>query len=324
MVIYHIVVAIQADGNGGARLLQNPIAMVGFLGVPFFFVLSGFILGRLYSSPKIDVGRFYLKRFLRIYPSYFLILLGLCIVPALSFPRTLGYCFPIFALIQSWVPEWSQNLLPPSWSLSCEAFFYLVYPLIFRWILDASKARSTAIILLSFVPMALILILNRTAPVGNLVFLPLLHLPSFILGILFSSFKPIPGKVLYAVIGCGLFIILAKVLVRDAMPLKVGVAALPFAVLIWALASAKQPDAKSPLSKALIFQGNASYVLYLIHFPILIVLRRAGHLNSVTDGIVAVLVTVLAASLFYFAIDRPIHMIGTQWMDRKKSAKSAS
>src|SRR5690349_18365704 len=59
----------------------------GFLGVDIFFVLSGFLITRLLVeewelSSRIHLGRFYLRRMLRLFPALFLVLLvTLPIVP---------------------------------------------------------------------------------------------------------------------------------------------------------------------------------------------------------------------------------------------------
>jgi peptidoglycan/LPS O-acetylase OafA/YrhL len=196
--------------------------------------------------------------------------------------------------------------------LTCEAFFYLAYPFVFVPLLNPTKAKTAFFVGLSFLPAVIVLIWNRFGSVGNIVFHPLMHLPSFLLGIVFANQKSIPGRVWQSLLGCAIFIAVSKVLFRDAVPLKVGIAALPFTILIWSLASAKQPDVQSKWTKALVFQGNASYVLYLIHFPILVLLRRSGHLGSVSQGVVAVIVAVASASAFYLVFDRPFHALITQ------------
>ena len=71
---------------------------MGELGVVIFFVLSGFLITYLLLAEKkeyntIDVRKFYLRRILRIWPLYFLILSTsltvLFIVPALQLSNDL-------------------------------------------------------------------------------------------------------------------------------------------------------------------------------------------------------------------------------------------
>jgi peptidoglycan/LPS O-acetylase OafA/YrhL len=113
---------------------------LGGLGVTFFFVLSGFILAYNYepwfrSTVPAPAYRLFLwDRFSKVYPTY----LGTLLVsiPLSVFSPTLPLdwvAVPVqAALIQCWLPF----ALPPyfgylnsvGWSISCEAFFYLLTP----------------------------------------------------------------------------------------------------------------------------------------------------------------------------------------------------
>ena len=53
----------------GPEWLQ-PIGMVGYLGVSFFFVLSGFILVYTYAGRVVSLREFWQLRFARIYPAF--------------------------------------------------------------------------------------------------------------------------------------------------------------------------------------------------------------------------------------------------------------
>ena len=56
---------------GGPWWFHN-FASIGFVGVNFFFVLSGFILVYTYDGPDLNVRKFWWARFARIYPAYIL------------------------------------------------------------------------------------------------------------------------------------------------------------------------------------------------------------------------------------------------------------
>src|SRR5260370_6407765 len=58
----------------GPRWLKS-FAAIGYVGVSFFFVLSGFILVYTYAGREIDNRDFYRARFARIYPAYLFSLL---------------------------------------------------------------------------------------------------------------------------------------------------------------------------------------------------------------------------------------------------------
>ncbi len=109
----------------------------GYTGVSFFFVLSGFILtythAQEYESGNGSPVRFWVARFARIYPVYVLSMLMTGYVQRHLFSETLhrvAYGL-YFLMVQSWSVRVGVFFNVPSWSLSCEAFFYVVFPYIF-------------------------------------------------------------------------------------------------------------------------------------------------------------------------------------------------
>lgn len=128
---------------GAPRAVLN-IALSGYVAVDFFFILSGFILAYNYLKPdgtlKGTKRQFWLARFARIYPAYalsFLIVMPFALRELLRaepigtalyhFCRALGVAG---VMQQSWMPWMSMWGNAPAWSLSVEAFFYLVFPLL--------------------------------------------------------------------------------------------------------------------------------------------------------------------------------------------------
>ncbi len=106
-------------------------------GVSFFFILSGFILTHVYRG-DMDNGRrrkFYLARFARIWPSHIACMVLLAILvraPRLTTDEAWIGFLTNFSLLQAWIPNprifFSLNAV--SWTLSVEAFFYLLFPFI--------------------------------------------------------------------------------------------------------------------------------------------------------------------------------------------------
>ena len=127
------------------------------MGVSFFFVLSGFILTYVYSDID-DAGksrRFYIARFARIWPLHAatLVVAALVLAPGYT-DRGVGPFIANALLVQSWWPSlassFSYNWL--AWSISNEAFFYLLFPLVMIWQrqFGAIFFASAALLLLVF------------------------------------------------------------------------------------------------------------------------------------------------------------------------------
>lgn len=115
------------------------VTSAGLFGVDLFFVLSaylitGLLLREAEARGQINIGAFYLRRALRIWPLYYVALaLTVFVVPHLitdDFPFAHAIAFALFA------GNWSTVVLggpdsvaAPLWSVSVEEQFYLVWPL---------------------------------------------------------------------------------------------------------------------------------------------------------------------------------------------------
>lgn len=109
--------------------------------VSFFFVLSGFILTYNYADSLLkglsasDYKRFVWDRLARVYPVHVLTLLLVVPIAMLSPNHPLDWrALPFhLLLLQCWWPSssppWFSYLNTPSWSISCEWFFYVLAPL---------------------------------------------------------------------------------------------------------------------------------------------------------------------------------------------------
>ena len=104
------------------------------VGVPIFFVLSGYLLARpfvrniLYDAPAPRVRDFLWKRFLRIFPAYWLALLVMLAIGAVTVRGSSGFVFS-FSLLHVYHPDRAISGITQSWSLATEISFYLFVPL---------------------------------------------------------------------------------------------------------------------------------------------------------------------------------------------------
>lgn len=129
---------LTASGDATPHGVLKQFFMQGFVGVPLFFVLSGFVLAYSHDSVP-SLPRFYLARFARVYP---LCLFALSLV--LSFTWIIakrppgpdaGRFIPAdLLLLQAWVEHIALSGNSPAWTLSVEAFLYFLFPVLLPFV----------------------------------------------------------------------------------------------------------------------------------------------------------------------------------------------
>ncbi len=126
-------------------LFQN-----GRTAVTFFFVLSGFLITFLLLRERdkngtVSVSNFYIRRVLRIWPLYFLlVVIGTILVPFAikiihfnyQMPYTFSQVWLYFVLFIPFVVNaiFGHHFLEPLWSIGVEEIFYLMWAPIFRFV----------------------------------------------------------------------------------------------------------------------------------------------------------------------------------------------
>jgi peptidoglycan/LPS O-acetylase OafA/YrhL len=109
--------------------------------VSFFFILSGFVL-TWSVRPGDTYGRMLRRRLVRIFPHHVLTF-ALAMVVSAAAVTPPGVAALNLLLLQAWSPDWSvyMSVNYPSWSLSCELFFYALFPVLLPLLgrIDASR-----------------------------------------------------------------------------------------------------------------------------------------------------------------------------------------
>lgn len=119
----------------GASLVTRAISQIGWTGVDLFFVLSGFLISgllfkELNETGRINPFRFWLRRGLKIWPSYFFVY-GTAMLLTIVYTDRYGLLmtrWPNYCFIQNYFP--APIRWPHSWTIAIEEHFYLVLPLI--------------------------------------------------------------------------------------------------------------------------------------------------------------------------------------------------
>lgn len=132
---------------------------LGWTGVHFFFVLSGFLIVSILLDSKDAENYFkvfYARRFLRIFPIYYLALFSVTIVAIMakrdisSFFWYLFYAQNFKLAFHNWNITTFPHWLNHTWTLAIEEQFYILFPLLVKYL----KRGALAIVCFGFILLA--------------------------------------------------------------------------------------------------------------------------------------------------------------------------
>jgi peptidoglycan/LPS O-acetylase OafA/YrhL len=264
----------------------------GNIFVSYFFALSGFIMMLAYwpQPGRFQAWRYWAFRLGRIYPVYFLGL-ALTILLRVKYLKDTPAVALNLTLLQAWLPPYPNTLNYPGWSLSVEAFFYLLFPLIFIVARQLSLKTSTILIGLFWLASQashIYLLQNHYSGFPSfshdvIFYNPLLHLNTFLLGALAGRWYQERGekldtkKLLNSVLLLASFLLIGlsllylkggfKQLFGFKVALTNGILAPLFIVFITTLALDSSWFARILQNPALVLLGDASYAVYILQFP---------------------------------------------------------
>jgi len=311
----------------------SELAEIGAVGVGFFFVLSGFILAWTWR-PTDRKRDFWVKRFARIYPLHLMTLLVAVLLSAGVGAYNWTSVVLSVPLLQAWGPEfWRAGGNGPSWSLSVEMFFYLLFPFLIASLMLMTRRQRLVIALVVVAVMAFWNVgyfgLTRLgvpdAAIVSSYTNPLYRTGEFVLGILVAAefragWTPRVGLRAALAAAAGWYVVVAggNALLAE----RVGVATLPYGLLdlvflpasillVVAAASADLTRVRSGLrSRAHVALGEWSFALYLLQMLVITaVIQVVGNDVPLAAGVgilVGVIVICVALSgLVFRCFERP-------------------
>ena len=301
----------------------------GWSGVSLFFVLSGFLITGIIldsgASPRF-YSNFYARRFLRIWPVYWLLLfLYYAFFPFLFSGyrwmfhgiATAPWLF-LLLFIQNLWPIALPGAIGPTWSLAIEQQFYLFWTPIARrlpprWLLLA------AALMLALSPLVRLFYGDRFTPTNTLT-----HLDGLAVGALVAiALRVLPwpvrawkwvARVALAVGAAGIVLMLNRGSAFTDTLLSVGFGGMLLAALLGQAAPRPTIYCRVLTLRPLLFVGKVSYGLYVTHILVFSVL--GGYVDKPLDrfgmpGNLAIVIIRLAASigfaaLMWFRFEKPI------------------
>jgi peptidoglycan/LPS O-acetylase OafA/YrhL len=328
VVIGHVELLKKYRGYPSAA--DQPVLYeLGRIAVTFFFVLSGFLITYLLLAEKertgrVAVGKFYVRRILRIWPLYYLVvLLAFFVLPRIEAFRigvVTPAALPLYLVL---LPQIALSLHPPVpfaeplWSIGVEEQFYLLWPLL------VGRVRR-------FLPLALgiaaVFILARTVllayastvrdesqlPMWNhlIDYFYFTRLECMAIGAigawLVMEQKRSVLRLLYRLdvqllaYAAAAYLLLTS---RGKPLLHYSLHSVVFAILILNIATNPRSLVKLE-SRSLTFLGNISYGMYMLHeLAIVAVLRLLGAGSPVLLYTASVLATIAGATAVHYGYE---------------------
>jgi peptidoglycan/LPS O-acetylase OafA/YrhL len=325
----------------------SPVVNAGYVSVSYFILLSGFVLGYNYSARaragELDAIRFYKARFTRLYPIYFLSLLcAWWMLPREYGAHTHGMFWTGVVLtpllLQGWIPAIATFLNTPAWTMSAESFYYVLFPWMARWKKPTHilhhLGKLTAIWLLGMLPGALYMFFNPDSIahpdrwsygpwLQALKYTPYAHVASFVFGVMLAELDEVMVRNsrlrFWLAVGgfAGIYGLLCMGPVVPYAIMHDGLLMPFFACIVLGLAG------DNKLSRALgvrplVFVGEASYCLYLLHFNLWQLVHHSGILERTGlirfDPWISYLFLICLALLALHFIEKPAQKVLRRWM----------
>ena len=306
------------------------VGKAGWLGVSYFFILSGFIM--VWSARDNDtVGDFYLRRFAKIYPTHCLTWAIAFIIGVMSI-----YQYKLWSsnllLLNTWVDDVHYFFVGnrPSWSLCIEAMFYLSFPFLFRVMKTIPEKFDLAGLIIvtaaSLLVQTYIYIwvepdkMMGAFPISQQHFwvsyiFPPSRIFEFLAG-MFAARLLMNGRMLVLTKTASFTLLAATYIGSMYIPYQFSMSVvfiIPVCLLIVSIAGDDLKYRNTLLnSKTSVWLGEISYSFYMVHFLVLFYFLNltAGRKFSLPEGIaliaVALVLSVSFASFLYKYFEVPV------------------
>jgi peptidoglycan/LPS O-acetylase OafA/YrhL len=308
----------------GVPTIWTAPATIGRVGMVLFFVLSGFLITYLLlvereDRHRIDIPQFYMRRILRIWPLYFLIV-GICqfLIPctglfglngiySVTAPnfRLASLYYLLFLPNLAFLSVWPVNpLLGYTWSIGVEEQFYLIWPLILKF--GRRHVEAICIVIIALVVWSAWARIPKISAIiywSKMGFFALGGLMAFLRAKRPAIVKALSPRATQVV---ALLLAVATMVAGGTIAGGWGTALLLALIILHA--TLPYTYIGRLRFRWLRYLGRISYGMYIFHVLVITLVVQAGARAAIAPWLLPLLAfaaTVLAGTLSWFGIERP-------------------
>jgi Predicted acyltransferases len=283
------VLAVFFHHTGGS-LLKG-----GYIGVEFFFVLSGFLITKILREEKsrngsIDFVSFYMRRARRLYPALILLVLGVaayCAVVGGKY-NIWSETLPALFYVMNWYRafDWYDAILTGhTWSLAIEEQYYLIWPLMLSVILLVVPRKPYFVVtgIAALVVLWRYYLFQQGIPLSRVYGGFDTHADGLLIGAILALIPPgylsKLGKLWVPASAYLIVVLLDQSAVNFSLSkFGFGTVSLAAAIVIARVISEQDSLLVANLSVSpLAWLGKVSYGFYLWHYPVIQIVMYGGH-----------------------------------------------
>lgn len=297
----------------------------GIYGVQLFFIISGVTLLYTMHARQTSTITFYLRRFFRIAPAYYV-----AIVFYSYYSQTWGLGTLLnFTFLHGFSPKFINSIVPGGWSIGVEMIFYLLMPILFIYITDLNRAvlflvLSMVIKTFSFYIMH-VPYFSELQKDGSFIYFWLPNqLPTFAIGFVLyfclfdeNKLQKNNSAIFLVLISLFVFSIMSRMPIFNEHITIAGA----FAFLIFFMAKSKLRIYVE--NRVFLFLGKISYSAYLVQYASIFLIKkwniynlinisfsRSVYTNFAVNFIILTVFTIGLAYIMFHLIEKPFQQIG--------------
>jgi len=306
----------------------------GFIGVDIFFVLSGYLITSLLAEEHrkggIEIGAFYARRALRLYPTLLILLLAYVALAPVLWPtddQWLAAAMAGFYVTDYAIPFLGLfSAIGHTWSLGVEEKFYLLWPLLLPLILRTRHPIAWLVAAFTAATVWRYFVALQWGWIrGYFCF------DTRMSGILLGATAALAGlkmSRLTVMIACATLAIIFCVPIIQANTAQgvsiegvtLGITLAEISAFVLVCYAAEHGKVGFLASRPMAYIGRLSYGIYLWHFPVVMLLRGINSLPWWIGLTCTLLFSITMAAICLHGVDMPIR----RWRERSWQSRARS